>query len=75
MRQINDDEPAVTATMWCGAQPATDDAAAPATADGVTATTTTAAAEHLLWRYSASSRIIMTCAIVVCVVCIGMSCV
>ena len=52
MRQINDDEPAVTATMWCGAQPATDAAAAPATADGTTATATTtaaaaAAAEHL----------------------------
>ena len=47
MRQINDDEPAVTATMWCGAQPATDDAAALATADSVTATATTSAAENL----------------------------
>ena len=46
----NDDEPAATATTWCGAQPATDAAAAPATADGTTATATTtaaAAAEHL----------------------------
>ena len=47
MRQINDDEPAVTATTWCGAQPATDDAAAPATGDSVTATAATTAAEHL----------------------------